>query len=423
MSAERTPVTLKSDDRSQGPLHGLLVVELAHDLTCFAGKLLGQLGADVIVIEPPGGHISRTYGPFANDTPDPNRCLWWWWYNTNKRSVVLDLSDDLGQDQFRRLTAQADIVIEGEPRGALSAIQVDYESCSRANPQIIWASISPFGSASKRSGEPATDLTLLAGGGTVWSCGYDDHRLPPIRGAGNQSLHTVGIHAALAVLTACVYRDRENLGQHIDVSAHAAINVTTEAATIEWLVGRKTVQRQTGRHAMTQPTLPTQVLAADGKYVQTGFIPPRPDAISRLLEWLDELSIRDEFTDAVVLELGLEREIHHSEIGEDPLATEIFRAEREVLQFLASKMSAYDFFIGAQERGLACGIIYSPEEVLNDRHFAFRGFPVAIFHPELGRDVIYPGAPLDFIRTPMTVSRAPRIGEHTTEILSALKPG
>ena len=73
-----------------GPLDGLRVVELASEHAALAGKMLGDLGADVIVVEPPGGHASRTYGPFADDVDDPERSLWWWNYNTSKRGVVLD---------------------------------------------------------------------------------------------------------------------------------------------------------------------------------------------------------------------------------------------------------------------------------------------------------------------------------------------
>ena len=98
-----------------GALAGLRVVELASEHAAFAGKMLGDLGADVIVIEPPGGHASRAYGPFADDVEDPERSLWWWHYNTSKRGVVLDLATDAGADHFRRLAAEADIVLEGEP--------------------------------------------------------------------------------------------------------------------------------------------------------------------------------------------------------------------------------------------------------------------------------------------------------------------
>ena len=104
-----------------GSLSRYRVVELAADGTAFAGKLLAELGADVIVVEPPGGSAQRGYGPFADDEPGPENSLHWWHYYASKRSVTLDLDDVTpggGAEQFRRLCAGADVVLEGERPGA-----------------------------------------------------------------------------------------------------------------------------------------------------------------------------------------------------------------------------------------------------------------------------------------------------------------
>src|SRR5436190_4394889 len=98
------------DAQLEAPLTGIRVVELASDHAAFAGKLLGDLGADVIVVEPPGGHGSRAYEPFMDDEPGPERSLWWWYYNTSKRSVVLDLEQPEDARAFRDLVATADVV-------------------------------------------------------------------------------------------------------------------------------------------------------------------------------------------------------------------------------------------------------------------------------------------------------------------------
>ena len=103
-----------------GPLDGVRVVELSHERGAWAGKLLADMGADVVVVEPPGGSAQRSYGPFLDDEPGHERSLWWWHYNTSKRGVVLDLDTDAGADHFRRLAAAADIVLEGEPPESLA---------------------------------------------------------------------------------------------------------------------------------------------------------------------------------------------------------------------------------------------------------------------------------------------------------------
>lgn len=412
-----------------GPLLGLRVVELASEHAALAGKLLADLGAEVVLVEPPGGHATRAYPPFAGDEPHPERSLWWWHYNTSKLGVTLDLDGgsarrgrEPDRDLFARLVATADVVVEGEAPGRLARLGLDHTDLRPAQPRLIWASVTPFGRSGPRRDEPATDLTILAGGGPAWSCGYDDHELPPIRGGGNQGFHTACLVAVATILTAVLYRDVSGRGQHIDVNMHATANVTTEAATYEWLVARRTVQRQTGRHAAVQPTRASHAMSADGRYAHTGFPPRTATEFLALLDWLDELGLRDEFAETFFLEMGVARgEIHFSEIGQDVEATEIFGAGRDAVQLIASKLPAYEFFIGAQERGLACGIIYSPEEVLADPHFVARRFPVDVRHDDLDRSFTYPGAPFLAPRSPWRIARrAPHVGEHDDQVLGAL---
>jgi crotonobetainyl-CoA:carnitine CoA-transferase CaiB-like acyl-CoA transferase len=395
-------------------LEGLKVVEIASDRAAYAGKLFADYGADVVVVEPPGGHRSRTYGPFVDDVPDPERSLWWWHYNTSKRSVVLDLTSAQGAQAFAELVARADIVLEGEPPGSLDAIGLDHAAFRSDRPELIWVSVTPFGRRHQNAEVPATDLTLLAGGGIAWNCGYDDHSLPPIRGGGGQAQHIASVFAALGALTAVLYRDVSGVGQHVDVSMHAAANVTTESGTFFYLVAGQTVQRQTGRHASTAITMETQVQAADGRYVTTGFPPHEGKDFQAILDWLRLLGVEEEFDEVVLLQMGVDRGgVDPRQFGSDPEALAIFGAGRAALCFIASRLAAYDFFIGSQERDFQCGIVYAPEEALEDVHFKARGFPVAVHHPELERDVLYPGAPFQGSSGRWRISRrAPLVGEH-----------
>jgi crotonobetainyl-CoA:carnitine CoA-transferase CaiB-like acyl-CoA transferase len=389
------------------------VVELASDHAAFAGKLLGDLGAEVVLVEPPGGHRSRTYEPFVDDVPGPERSLWWWYYNTSKLGVVLDLDADAGADAFRRLVATADVVLEGEPPGRLAALGLDADDLRPGLDRLVWVSVTAFGRHNPRRDEQFTDLTVLAGGGPVWSCGYDDHTLPPVRGGGNQGFHTPTVWAVIGTLTALLARDVTGEGQFVDVSMHAAANVTTEAATYEWLVARRTVQRQTGRHAAVTPSMQSLVQSADGRWSHTGFPPRTPDEFRALLRWLDDLGIRDDFEGTPLLELGIEHEeIRAVDIGTDPIATEVFRAARDGLSFVAEHLTVLEFFEGAQLHGLACGAVFAPEEVIENEHFVARGFPRVIHHDDLDRDVVYPGAPFPMPASPMRLHRAPHLAEH-----------
>ncbi len=251
-----------------------------------------------------------------------------------------------------RLAAAADIVLEGEPPDALAALGLDHTDLRAGHDKLIWVSVTPFGRTGTRAHEPATDLTLLAGGGPVWSCGYDDHSLPPVRGGGNQAFHIGSTFAVMGALTAVLARGVTGRGQHIDVSMHAACNVTTEMGSYGWLVARETVVRQTGRHAMTTITMPTQMLCADGRYVTTGFPPRAQRDFESLIDWLDSLGLREEFPDIVLLDLAVERGgVSIAEMATDPVAVEIFGAGREALMYIAERTTADEFFRSGQIAG------------------------------------------------------------------------
>ena len=405
----------------RGPLAGLRVVELCGEEGAFAGKLLADMGADVVKVEPPGGDKTRTYEPFLGDEAGQERSLHFWHYNTSKRGLTLDIESEAGLEILCKLIGDRDMFIESLGPGRAVALGLGYEVLVRGHPELIMASLSPFGQSGPRAEEQATDLTILAGAGPSWSTGYDDHSLPPVRGGGNQGYQTGCHFVVMSALVALLHRDNTGQGQFIDVNMHAASNVTTEAASYTWLVAQDTVQRQTGRHAGVNPSMPTQVLCGDGRYVNTGVPARRPDDYRRVREWLIEIGLEDEFEETLLLEEGAKRErLDLSKIAEDPEVAAIFGAGREAMNFLALNMSAFEFFSGAQKRGFQVGIIYSPEEVLQDPHFIDRGFPVEVEHEELGRSFVYAGAPYKFARTPWKARRAPLLGEHNEAVLGEI---
>ncbi len=252
-------------------LDDIRVLEVGPGLGAWCGKLLADMGASVIKIEPPSGDATRGYEPFYRDEPGVDRSLYFWHYNTNKSSVTLDIETNAGRAVFRRLAADADVIIDSTPPGHMRQIGLGYDEITDVAPSIVMASISPFGQEGPYVDWASTDLTALAFGGPVWNCGYDDHTLPPVRGGGNQGYHVVCHYAVNAIMIALIHRQFTGVGQYIDANMHAALNVTTEGASYNWLVARDTVQRQTGRHAAVVPTSPTQVLCQDGRYVNVGF--------------------------------------------------------------------------------------------------------------------------------------------------------
>ena len=235
----------------------------------------------------------------------------------------------------------------------------------------------------------------------MWNCGYDDHTLPPVRGGGNQGYQTASLHAVVATLVAVLHRDENGAGQLVDVSMHAAANVTTEAGSYTWLVAQETVQRQTCRHAAVNPTQVTLTYDLEGRFVPTGIPPRSGKEFQILLDWLDARGLRDEFPESFFLEMGVKRgAISFADIAADPEVAAIFAAARDALVFIAQRITAYEFFLEGQQRGLTLPVVNAPEDVMCDPHYRARGFPVEVWHEELGRAVEYTGAPFHMHASP-----------------------
>ncbi|HSR80902.1 MAG TPA: CoA transferase, partial [Hyphomicrobiaceae bacterium] len=154
-----------------GPLAGLRVLELADEKGQFCGKLLGDLGADVVKIEPPGGEATRRVGPFLDDVPHQDRSLSFWFYNTSKRGVTLNLRVEGGRQLFRRLAVTADVILETFPPSHLASLDLSYRALSAQNPQLIMCSLTPFGQTGPWRDYLSSDLLHMAAGGQMASCG------------------------------------------------------------------------------------------------------------------------------------------------------------------------------------------------------------------------------------------------------------
>jgi crotonobetainyl-CoA:carnitine CoA-transferase CaiB-like acyl-CoA transferase len=301
---------------------------------------------------------------------------------------------------------------------------VDHTQIRAEAPALVWVSVTPNGRRCAELDAPASDLTLMAAGGAVWNCGYDDHSLPPIRPSGNHSQHTASAFAVMGALTALVHRDVSGVGQHVDVSMLVAVNVTTEVSSVDFLYRGATNQRQTGRHASEHKTMGIQAKTGDGGYATNPLGLTTAGNYRAVLDWLRELGLEDEFPEAFFLQMGIDRGgVSLKVLGQDAEATEIYGAGREALYLIASKLTTPEFFVQAQQRGIACGAVYAPDEALADAHFRSRGYPVEVEHPELGRSFTYPGLPFAGASIPQAIRRAPLVGEHTEEVLAEVQEG
>ncbi len=387
-----------------GPLHGLRVLELADEKGQFCGKLLGDLGADVIKIEPLGGEPCRLVGPFLNDVAHPDRSLSFWYYNTSKRGITLNLASEDGRALFRRLAATADVVLESFRPGYLESLGLGQETLRAENPALIVCSLTPFGQTGPWRDYESADLLHMAAGGEMASCGYDDIDTPIAPGGGN-AWHMGCHYAYMAIMAALVYRTVSGVGQYIDTSIHEACALTTESAIANYVYRGEVLKRQTGRHHAVGPTVRTQFPAKDGKYVTaliSGGLNPRN--VKNLADLMGAYEMAGDLADPKY---------------QDPAtiaASTSHIVDGLLADFIAS-LPAEEVYHAAQARGFTWGAVRAPEDLPDDGHLQDRGFWKTVEHPELGRSFVYPGEAAIYNGTPWEISRrAPLIGEHNEDV-------
>ena len=208
------------------PLSGYRVLDLAGPMGVYCGKLMADMGADVIKVEPPGGDPMRDIGPFIDGQPGPGRSLYWLHFNTNKRSVTLDIESPEGAATLRKLAITSDVLLETGPPGYMDSLGLGYERMAADSPGLVYASITPFGQTGPYRDFKASDLVGFAMGGYMYVTGWP--HTPPTRLWGSQAYHTASNRAYIAILLALYHRMATGEGQYIDVSMQEAVAATTE---------------------------------------------------------------------------------------------------------------------------------------------------------------------------------------------------
>ena len=160
-------------------LHGYRALDLTAAESQLCGRVLAELGVDVIKIEKPAGDSSRTKGPFYRDLIHPEKSLWWYFLNASKRGITLDLEREDGRELFKKLVAKADFVIESYPPGYMAELGLDYSVLAEINPRIIVTSMTPFGQTGPYKDFKSSELVLMALG--VFMYGTGDPDRPPVK--------------------------------------------------------------------------------------------------------------------------------------------------------------------------------------------------------------------------------------------------
>jgi crotonobetainyl-CoA:carnitine CoA-transferase CaiB-like acyl-CoA transferase len=384
-------------------------LDLTGELGFLCGKILGDLGADVIKVEPPGGDPARRRGPFYQDQPHPERSLYWLAYNNNKRGITLNLETATGRDLFLRLVGRADFVLESFPPGHMDSLRLGYKTLREVNPSLVMVSITPYGQEGPYNGYQASDLELMAMGGAMSVTGDPDR--PPVRVSQSQSEMWAGMHGAMGALMAHYHRTVTGEGQYVDVSAQASVIWALAHAPTFWDVNRTIPRREghylTGR-SVTGARMRVIFPCQDGylNYIIYGG-PAGRHTNRELVAWMDEHGLAPDY-------------LKEKDWDSFDIATvtqeEIDSIEGPAAAFF-QKVTREQFFQRVLEREMLGYPVATPEDTLRDPQLKERGFWQELEHPELGRRVTYPGPFAQFSEGGCGVwRRAPLIGEHNEEI-------
>jgi crotonobetainyl-CoA:carnitine CoA-transferase CaiB-like acyl-CoA transferase len=394
-------------------LEGITVLEIGDERGEFAGMLLGSLGARVIKLEGREGSASRRLGPFTTPDRDPEHSLHFARYNLGKQSVAIDRSHAQGSKVIQRLAEKADVILDsGNAAVVVQRLEL-YRELQLANPRLVICTLTPCGLDGPYRDLKMTDLTHLALGGVMMSCGYDPNKegiydTPPIAPGMWQAFHIAGEHAVIAILGVLNARELTGEGDLIDVSIHEAVSTCTEVAMPTYIYAKAIVNRQTGRHAAETRTRPWLRRTKDGRYVKA------------FLFWSghERRTIATMLTEAGV-EHDLDSDAYRELVKSAP--SEAARHFNVMVDKLAAALTAEELYHRAQAKGLLWASVRYPEENLDDPHFQVRGSFAPINHPELGRDLYYPvSVATDGRDRAINVAgHAPHLGEHTEEVLGA----
>ncbi|MGE0878344.1 MAG: CaiB/BaiF CoA transferase family protein [Acidimicrobiia bacterium] len=398
-------------------LSDVRVLEVADEKAEYCGKLLAGAGADVVKIEPPGGSPTRRIGPFVDDIEDPEKSLHFWHYDFGKRSVTLDLTTTEGQAAFRRLAADADVVLESQGPGVLDGLGLGYDQLSSLNPGLIMASITPFGQSGPYRDWQGSDLVHLAMGGVMMSSGYDptpegEYDIEPIAPQMWHSNHIVGMQMTDAILAALLYRSRTGRGQFLDGSIHRSVSLHTGSDLPMWIFSRQTVKRQTGRYGTNRIGPESLAPTKDGRHV-LAFVSAEFQIGREHKKWIEMLDTHgsaDDLTDPKYDDL---------EYVLQP--TNIRHVHAVARRWIAGYKFDRDIWREGQNRRLHWAPVRKPEDNLSDPHWAQRATFAEVAHPEIGRSVRYPVAPWLAESCPWRTDRkAPKLGEHNDDVFSAV---
>lgn len=379
---------------ADGPLADVRVVDLTQMLAGpYATMLLADLGADVVKVEPPSGDMTRDNQPRLKD--DEAYGGYFHSVNRNKRSVVIDLKSTEGREAFLELVSDADVVVENFRTRTMDKLELSYETLSKRNPGLVYASIrgfgDPRGGESPYANRPAFDLIAQAMGGVMSITGTEESG-PTKVGPGVGDIFPATL-AVIGVLSALRERDRTGEGQYVDVGMVDAVLSLSERIVHQHSYTGEVPGPQGNTHPLLFPF--DRFETSDGYVVIAA---PSAHQWRALCDHMDRPDLADEY-------------------AEKPDRIEAADELREVVTEWTKRHTKDELFEMLVE-DVPCGPVNNAEDIFEDEHFAVREMLAEVDHADTGETATIAGTPIKFPESNSGVERrAPFLGEHTEEVL------
>ena len=386
---------------TNGALSPYRVLDLTAEIGGLSTMVLAGLGAEVIRVEPPGGHPTRKRGPMLREDEDSS--LYWAQMNAGKRSITLDLEDESDRERLRTLCETADFLFESDAPGTMASRGLGYDDLRERAPQLIYVSITPFGQSGPKSMWAASDLVGHVSGGLSSLVGDPDRA--PLRPSVEQAYNITALNAGSAAMIALHARHLTGRGQHLDVSMQAAMANTLGNARLYYEMDGIITQRAGGARAFADRATRIIYPCADG-YVAFVRVPA---SIHSLHRWMTAEDGDPQFDAEYWANIPIAGD-------RTPTSAEVAALETEIEQFFAARGAQALYESGQHFNVMICPV-NTMQDIVDSPQLNARDFFDQVDDPALGRLKV-PGAPLKMSATPWQTRPAPTVGQHNSEILT-----
>jgi crotonobetainyl-CoA:carnitine CoA-transferase CaiB-like acyl-CoA transferase len=374
-------------------LDGLRVLEITQGMSgSLCGRLLTELGAEVIKIETPAGDGLRNLPPFKSDKIGYTFEA----ISSNKKGMTLDLTTERGREILKGLSKVSDILIEDHPVGTLDELGIGYDVLNKANPKLIYCSITPFGKEGPLSHKESCDIVVQAMSGVMSTTGLPED--PPTMTGFPIADFISSIYAAIGILAAVHYREGSEEGQHIDISMSDCLLSYFPTFLTKFFMTGALPARRGNRHTMCSPW--NSYEANDGWVI---ICTANDDEWNRMIQAMERTDLKDDPRfDTVADRIKVEDEI-------DAIVTK-----------WTSENTVEDITKALEDAKVAAAPIFPIDQLLKDAHFLYRGMVVEVDHPLAGKIPVV-GSLFKMSETPGVIkSAAPLLGQDTEQLLIGL---